>query len=383
MCIQLSNLPRRQQEALDTSLHTAISRKNLTETARLIEAKANVNSREDLLGWTPLQAAIAKGWTEGRRLLMKHGADLPIPEDTLRTAIREDDRDLTHYLIERGAVLDTEMSTTAVEKNNLELVRHLIDGGAPLEEKTRKKLTGLLLDQECTLESTSLFLDVRRPKLCTLEVYQGENFAPISKINRQFLSKPIFLLNIADYDIPGPNYGAITQYFTPTFHDIYDKIIKHFTLVRVIIDHPNKLVSTIDQVKAAIPNLPLLHWALNGHGNPVAIGFSKAWLTKEDTSIMQEIGKRIDVSGTISIWGCNNGDKEQNIAKVFSRHVFPTIVFASPEMVTRVTPNIRKLPSKIPVFFPFFRNDPGQQEFLNAYINGEEIANGYKLCSRL
>jgi hypothetical protein len=150
-----------------------------------------------------------------------------------------------------------------------------------------------------------------------------------------------------------------------------------------MVDDPNKFVSTVDRVKAALPQIPLLHWALNGHGSHRALGLTKDFFTIGDTSIMEKIGKRIDKNGTISLWGCLNGLGDHNLAQVFSKYAFPAIVFATPDLVTSVVPNTFQLNPTTPVFAPFFRDDYGKPEPLRAYRDGEEIASGYKSPSRL
>jgi ankyrin repeat protein len=311
--------------------------------------------------------------------LIKAGA---VPdEEALRLACKNNRNELVEYLLDLGVKPNKEAMRDAVKSDNdLQNIRTLIDHGGVMDEETQRHLMARLVDQKCT--DPHLFF-LKRPKMYELEVYHNHDFQPLSKIDPQYLTKPILLLNIADYEYPGVNHGAITPYFTRLYDREYEKMAKRFTLVRVMVGDVNKLVSTVDQVKAALPNLPLLHWALNGHGGGAALGFSKNRLTRGDTSVMTEIGKRIGKNGTCSIWGCLNGDGPNNLAQVFSQYAAPAIVFASPTLVSSIVPYTFQLNPTTPVFAPFFQNDFGKPAPSRAYRDGEEIADGYKLPSRL
>ncbi len=310
--------------------------------------------------------------------LIKAGA---VPDgEAIRLACKNNRDELVEYLLDLGVKPNEEVMRDAVKSNTLQKIRTLIDHGGVMNEETQHHLMARLVDQKCT--DPHLFF-LRRPKMYEPEVYHNHDFQPLSRIDPQNLTKPILLLNIADYEYPGANHGVITEYFTRLYDREYEKMAKRFTLVRVMVGDVNKLVSTVDLVKAALPNLPLLHWALNGHGGGAALGFSKGHLTIDDTSVMVEIGKRIGKNGTCSIWGCLNGDGPNNLAQVFSQYAFPAIVFASPTLVSCIVPYTFQLNPTTPVFAPFFQNDFGKPAPSRAYRDGEEIADGYKLPSRL
>lgn len=301
-------------------------------------------------------------------------------DEILAIAVEHSAQNIVQHLLDGGMVPSMEVMQTAVAKSDLELVRLLIESGGVMDQATRHKLTERLIDVKCV--NISLFLEAQRQKVGVLEVYGKNGFESVS--NRSALpTKPLFILNIAKYDAPGPNYGAITQYYTPALQDVYGKIAKHFTLVRVLVDDPDKLVSTIDRAQAAFPGLPICHWALNGHGGSSAIGLGERNFTAVDAPIMKEIGKRMDRHGTLSLWGCSNGESEKNLASVFSENAPQIPVFATPGSVSRVIPNTFKLKPNVAVFAPFFRDNYGDPELMRAYRNGEEIANGYKPPSRL
>lgn len=306
------------------------------------------------------------------RMLLQEGA---IPnEDSLRIAVECCNTDAVYYCLQnvtsiyKKATLD-EMLQLAIEKDNENIIRLLLDKGAtPNEEMVR------LLDRRGKERILCLLF-----KDDYITYYQNNNFDLIYKVNRQFINKPIFLHIRSDFD----GNDAINKYFMPSYRYLHDKISRHFTLLKATVSDPENIPSLIDRVKTVLPGLPILHCAINGHGNNAAIGFSSRRFTVTDTSLMQKIGQRIDQPGTISLWGCNNGYEDHNLAQTFSQYVSPTIVFASPEEVGNVTPNIVKLAAKTPVFIPFFQNDYGKPELLKAYRAGEEIVDGYQLPSRL
>lgn len=287
---------------------------------------------------------------------------------------------LVQYLLDLDVKPNEEFMRDAVQSDSLQEIRTFIDHGAVMDQATRSRLMARLVEQKCA--APSLFF-LQRPKMYELEVFYDRAFRPLSKINPQYLTKPIFLLNIADYESPGEHHGAITKYFTGNLDHHYKKMAKRFTLVRVMVDDVNQLVSTVDRAKAALPNLPLLHWALNGHGGSTALGLSKNNLTIADAPVMGAVGKRIDRNGTASLWGCLNGGGDNNLAQVFSKHAFPAIVFASPALVGSITPFTFQLDPATPVFAPFFQDDYDKPNPSRAYRDGVEIANGYRLPSRL
>jgi len=351
-------------------LEYAIENRQIFAITPLIEAGADKQ--------TGLHLAIESGATNIAKELIKAGA---APDgESLRLAITHNRDELVEHLLDLGVQPNEEVMRDAVKIDSLQKVRTLIDHGGVMDPETKLRLMARLVDKKCACPH--LFF-LQRPKMYALEVFYDHAFQPLSKIAPQYLTKPILLLNIADYEAAGPYHGAITQYFTSSFDHKYEKMAKRFTLVRVMVDDANKLVSTMDRVRAALPKLPLLHWALNGHGGPQAIGLSKNHLTTDTGSVMGEIGKRIDQHGTASLWGCLNGEDDKNLAEIFSKYTFPAIVFASPSLVSSIAPYTFQLTPTTPVFAPFFQDDYGKPEPSRAYRDGELVADGYKLPSRL
>ena len=64
-----------------TALHVAAIWESMSVGAKLIEAGANVNARNNLCGATPLHMTAQRGRLEFAKMLLAHGADPMIPDD--------------------------------------------------------------------------------------------------------------------------------------------------------------------------------------------------------------------------------------------------------------------------------------------------------------
>ncbi len=359
----------------DKGLIVAIDR-GAKESALLLIAQGASVTMETL------KYSLEAGNSEMALHFLTHG--IAPNEEILQLAVEHQAQDVVRYLLDLGMVPTPAIMKLAVKNNDIcfEMVRDLIEAGGIMDEETRNRLI-LALTKKNSINH-HMFLHAKRPKLYEIEVYGEQGFVPLSSVDKSLLTKPLFMLNMAKYDAPGPYYGAITQYYTSSqFDPIYAKIARRFTLTRVLVDDKEKLVPTIDRIQAALPHLPFSHIAYNAHGGRGAIGLGKNHLTHGDLPIMKEIRKYLNGSSSLSLWGCLNAAGDQNLASIFSEQVFPIPVFASPETVSSVVPNTFQLTPTTPVFAPFFQDDYGKPEFMKVYRGGEEIADGYKLPSRL
>jgi ankyrin repeat protein len=318
------------------------------------------------------------GHPEIVRTLVEHGLDVA---RVLKVAIQIGCVAMVRCLVDSGVnktILDTALEI-AVKEDRLTIARDLIDAGAEANEQTRKNIEERFVPSEVGAWKVDYFL-LRRPRVCALEVFQGECFQSLADKTPMGFNKPIALLNIAAYERMGPQYGAIAKCMDSSFTPLYRKMAKHFTLTRVLIDDPKQLISVIEKVKAAFPTLPLLYWALNGHGNTGAIGLGEKLLfTLSDTKIMRKISDRIDSGGVIALWGCNNADGDCNIVKVFSEQAPRQIVLGAPNPVSEIIPIIVystacKIPSLLTAFADW--DEPDIPIRLRAYKQGKEIMDG-------
>jgi len=96
----------KKKEDLNTRLYKACRWNNLAEARRLLDAGADPNI-QDGDGWTPLQHACSRGYTDIVRLLIDHGADVNARDrdswTPLRRACYRDRPDLARLLLGHGA----------------------------------------------------------------------------------------------------------------------------------------------------------------------------------------------------------------------------------------------------------------------------------------
>lgn len=193
----------------------------------------------------------------------------------------------------------------------------------------------------------------------------------------QELTKPLALVNMADeYLEMGPS--AILKCFGPAQQVEYEKIARTFTLVRVIVNKPNQLVSTIDRIQEMIPQLPLNYWALVGHGNAscMVLDFNKK-LTIHDTSIMQSIAGRVSPVGSLALWGCNCAETDVNITRQFSNCAEGRLVCGSACPVAEIAhETFYTGVTQTPVLIPYFKANPELQAHTRIYQCNEELLLG-------
>lgn len=94
--------------AQNTDLLTKVRNNDLTAVKELVEAGANVNMRDDMMGYTPLMLSVFDGHKEMAALLISKGADIN-QQDTrtgytpLMHALNSNKVDLAQFLIQQGA----------------------------------------------------------------------------------------------------------------------------------------------------------------------------------------------------------------------------------------------------------------------------------------
>jgi hypothetical protein len=340
-------------------------------------------------GFFDLQELLSRAQYNGHpeivRCLVEHGMDVA---RVLKAAIQIECVEMVRCLVDSGvnATILNAALKTAVQENHFTIARDLIDAGAyPLGE-TLIVIKEHFIEKGATMKvQVSEFL-LRRPKCCALEVFQEGRFQPLSDKNQMVFKKPIALLNIAAHERIGPNYGTIVACMDSSCTPLYRKMAKHFTLTRTFVDNPERLISVIEKVRTIFPTLPLLHWALNGHGNALAIGLGASSLfTLADTQIMRKISDLIDSGGVIALWGCSNALGDRNIVQVFSEQAPRQIVLGSPNPVTEFIPiTVRSTACKIPLLLTVF-SDPDQVDkvWLKVYKGGKKIVDGQSPRSRL
>ena len=109
--------------AQNTDLLNKVRNNDLTAVKELIAAGADVNTQDDMMGYTPLYLAISGGNKEMAELLLSNGADINKPDT--RTGY-------TPLMM-------------ALNSNNAELAKFLIDKGADFKIKSNDGTTALIL----------------------------------------------------------------------------------------------------------------------------------------------------------------------------------------------------------------------------------------------
>ena len=110
-----------------TALHVAAIWESMSVGAKLIEAGANVNARNNLCGATPLHMTAQRGRLEFARMLLAHGADPMIPDDRGAPAhlFAEDPKlrellggpsDKLHVAVKNGTLQDVAVSGCSCRK---------------------------------------------------------------------------------------------------------------------------------------------------------------------------------------------------------------------------------------------------------------------------
>jgi len=270
----------------------------------------------------------------------------------------------------------------SIKKERFMAARMLIDAGARPAIEEKHEIERVMLSNGANALSAECFF-LRRPRPYTLEVLRQDHFELLSDQNCTTFQKPLALLNMAAYEDVKPTYGAIAKYFRNEWLPAYKEIAKNFTVVRVVVDDPHELGSVIDKVRHFLPTLPILYWALAGHGNETTLELGKGLLLKStDILIMKEISQRIDLSAIIALWGCLNAAGVGNLVEQFSKNV-PQIVMGSPNLVRDWKPiTIKHKKSKNRFLLTGFTQNHLSIES-RIYKDGEEIVNGQSHISKL
>lgn len=148
------------QEKLNKELYDAAGFSNLMQVQKLISLGANINSREGLLGWTPLMKTLDGKSTKAKKAvfdyLLQNGADVNIKSDAdsnaLHIAVCDSSRfDEINDLIKAGININlqnkygTTPLSNAVFFDNAKIVELLINNGADVNLAKTNGMTPLMV----------------------------------------------------------------------------------------------------------------------------------------------------------------------------------------------------------------------------------------------
>jgi hypothetical protein len=370
----------------ETALHMVLKNANSCLSNILLKYGADINAR-NAQGESPLHVAIESHCSVSLcRDLIARGALINALDKNrwspLHSAAFHSLRDLgemCELLMEKGADISardihgkTPLQIVTTVGGSLEIYRHFVDHAARFDAESLSAVSKILKSQP----SCEAFF-IPKPKLYDIEIFFNGKFVSLSKINKKLFTKPIAILNVAAYEKIGENFGAIARSFLKTFDPFYLEMAKKYTLARILVDDPNRLVTITQNVQQSFPKLPIGHWALNGHGDEGAVGIGKNRLfTSTQTRLMQEISSYVHENGSIALWGCLNAEGDSNIVQEFSKNA-KQIVFGCPqEVLCDPGPSVMVWSSKRggpPLVIPFLTIAPEFQA-IRAYKNGELIA---------
>jgi len=250
----------------------------------LLERGANIEEVNDE-GYTPLMEASREGHEEMVALLLSQGADINAQtEETQETALTlaccGGFLEVADFLIKAGADLELGASTPLMEasqEGHLELVRYLLEAGAGVNATTgtgdtaltyacengHTDVADLLLQYSAQLEHeseggrTPLMKAARAGHLCTVQFLVSRG----ADVNRQTTNNDHTPLSLACAGGHLPVVEVLLQQGADPFHKLKDNstmLIEaakggHTTVVQMLIDYPNSLV-TPSVVEA--PGLP-------------------------------------------------------------------------------------------------------------------------------
>jgi ankyrin repeat protein len=125
---------------IDRELIAAAGENNLADVLRLVGAGADVNVKDDILGWTPLHEASYKGHLHVVIALLDHGADIEVKDNNgwtpLHHAVIEGHLAVVNELPSRGADIEAQEDSgntplhLAGLKGHVAIVKALLSGGA-------------------------------------------------------------------------------------------------------------------------------------------------------------------------------------------------------------------------------------------------------------
>ncbi len=272
------------------------------------------------------------------------------PSRKLHRSIEKSDTLGCRYLLATGVpstavdevTNQTPLEAAIIHHANPEIAKLLVDYGAIPSRDERLYIEKQLEELKTPPSAIKAFL-TPLPDLYAPEIfYQGEfvslpSFPGMSAAQAGF-ERPIVLYCIGQ-DTLGSHYGAIIRSsFEPWENKEYAEMAREFTVVRVLVDDKNRLVSTIDQIKELLPGLPLLHLCLNAHGSSSSLKLGKGdngRITKDDKRLCHELVRRIHILGTLAILGCHCANGPENFVKWLSLHVDGRLVCGAPGSVLK------------------------------------------------
>ncbi len=136
--------------AQDNELLNKVRNNDLNAAKQLINSGADVNTEDDMMGYTPLYLAISGGNKDMVDLLLSNGADINKPEKRtgytpLMQALNSNKEELAKYLLDKGAdfKIKAKDGTTALILAcgvSPEISKYLLSKGADINARTEKGL---------------------------------------------------------------------------------------------------------------------------------------------------------------------------------------------------------------------------------------------------
>jgi hypothetical protein len=271
------------------------------------------------------------------------------PGRKLHRSIEKSDTIGCRYLLEtrvQPTAVDEVTNETPLEAAilhaNPEVLKLLVDHGAIPSRDDRLHIKAQLEKLKTPPSAIKAFL-TPLPDLYAPEIFYEGQFVSLPSFPGMSAAQAGFERSLVLYcigqDTLGSHYGAIIRSsFEPWENGEYAEMAREFTVVRVLVDDKNRLVSTIDQIKELLPGLPLLHLCLNAHGSSsgLTLGIGdNGRITKDDKRLFHELVRRIHILGTLAILGCHCANGPENFVKWLSLHVDGRLVCGAPGSVLK------------------------------------------------
>lgn len=220
-------------------------------------------------------------------------------------------------------------------------------------------------------------LKIDLPNVGTIEYFEEriETFlSNIKDFQKDFKkSKEVIVLFFSQHEHSPSSeyYGAIVQYYSNSFRNLYSSLSENFQVFRVLISSIEDMEKSLAKIKSWLPkDKKIMHMSIFGHSSntQMAIGRDQRGRLNylsidacKNNRALPKVFSHLDSKATIAASGCGSAYGINNLCRALSTVSQQRVVFGTPRTVSNIAYKNVYL-GKNRIVIPFFKDSNSKDE---------------------